>query len=146
MRRQGRALDSRAYALLAAEAASEKKAEAITAIDVGELLIVTDYFVICTGRNDRQVRTIAEEVEVRMKKAGLPPIGVEGAEEGKWVLIDFADVVVHVFQPEEREFYRLEKLWSDAPRLDLPASVTGDRDDRPADPSERAGGPEAGRS
>lgn len=89
------------------------------------MLVVTDYFVICTGRNDRQVRTIAEEVELKMKQAGLPAIGVEGAEEGKWVLIDFADVVVHVFQPEERDFYRLEKLWGDAPRLALPASVTG---------------------
>lgn len=84
---------------------------------------MTDYFVICTGRNDRQVRTIAEEVTHELKQAGLPPIGVEGAEEGKWVLIDFADVVVHVFQPEERDFYRLEKLWSDAPRLSLPAEV-----------------------
>jgi len=84
---------------------------------------VTDYFVICTARNDRQVRTIAEEVELKLKQAGLPAIGVEGAEEGKWVLIDFADVVVHVFQPDERDFYRLEKLWSDAPRLSLPAEV-----------------------
>jgi ribosome-associated protein len=97
---------------------------------VGELLVVTDYFVICTGRNDRQVRTIAEEVELKLKQAGLPAIGVEGADEGKWVLIDFADVVVHVFQREERDFYRLEKLWGDAPRLSLPEEVTG----RPARP------------
>jgi ribosome-associated protein len=110
---------------LAAEAASDKKAEDIVAIDVAELLVVTDYFVICTGRNDRQVRTIAEEVEVRMKHAGLPAIGVEGADEGKWVLIDFVDVVVHVFQPAERDFYRLEKLWSDAPRLSLPEEIAG---------------------
>lgn len=88
--------------------------------------MVTDYFVICTGRNDRQVRTIAEEVEVRMKHAGLPAIGVEGADEGKWVLIDFVDVVVHVFQPAERDFYRLERLWSDAPRLSLPEEATGE--------------------
>ena len=92
---------------------------------MAELLVVTDYFVICTGRNDRQVRTIAEEVEARMKHAGLPAIGVEGADEGKWVLIDFVDVVVHVFQPAERDFYRLEKLWSDAPRLPLPEEITG---------------------
>jgi ribosome-associated protein len=97
---------------------------------VGGLLVVTDYFVICTGRNDRQVRTIAEEVELALKQAGLPAIGVEGADEGKWVLVDFADVVLHVFQPEERDFYRLEKLWGDAPRLSLPEEVTG----RPARP------------
>ena len=124
-RGQGIALDSREYALLAAEAASDKKAEDIIAINVAELLVVTDYFVICTGRNDRQVRTIAEEVELQMKRAGLPAIGVEGADEGKWVLIDFVDVVVHVFQPAERDFYRLEKLWSDAPRLPMPEEITG---------------------
>ncbi|MDY0087401.1 MAG: ribosome silencing factor [Coriobacteriia bacterium] len=124
-RRQGIALESKEYALLAAEAASEKKAEDIIAIDVAELLVVTDYFVICTARNDRHVRTIAEEVEMRLKSAGLKPIGIEGTDEGKWVLIDFADVVVHVFQPAERDFYRLEKLWGDAPTLALPESVTG---------------------
>lgn len=111
--------------MLAAETASEKKAEDIVAINVAELLVVTDYFVICTGRNDRHVRTIAEEVEAQLKTAGLRPIGVEGADEGKWVLIDFVDVVVHVFQQAERDFYRLEKLWSDAPRLTLPETVTG---------------------
>ncbi|HET6498611.1 MAG TPA: ribosome silencing factor, partial [Coriobacteriia bacterium] len=123
---------------MAAEAASDKKAEDIVAIDVAELLVVTDYFVICTGRNDRQVRTIAEEVEARLKNAGLRAIGVEGAGEGTWVLIDFADVVVHVFQPQERDFYRLEKLWSDAPRLPLPEAVAG-AVSTPA-PSEHAAG------
>ncbi len=107
-------------ALIAAEAAAEKKAEDILAIDVAGLLVVTDYFVICTGRSDRQVRTIADEVEeVLRERADLKPIGREGHEEGRWVLLDFADVVVHVFQPAERDFYRLEKLWGDAPRLDL---------------------------
>ncbi len=100
---------------------------------------MTDYFVICTGRNDRQVRTIADEVEVRMKHAGLPAIGVEGSDEGKWVLIDFVDVVVHVFQPAERDFYRLEKLWSDAPRLELPEEITGSVAVRPAQDVEDAG-------
>lgn len=86
---------------------------------------MTDYFVICTGNTDRQVRTIADEVEEQVRiKCGLKPIGREGEDEGKWVLLDFVDVVVHVFQPNEREFYRLEKLWSDAPRLHLPESVT----------------------
>jgi len=123
---EGIALESKEIALLAAEAASDKKAEDILAIEVAELLVVTDYFVICTGRTDRQVRTIADEVEERLReRAGIKPIGREGAEEGRWVLLDFADVVVHVFQPAERDFYRLEKLWSDAPRLELPESVTG---------------------
>jgi len=95
-------------------------------INLAELLVVTDYFVICTGSNDRQVRTIADEVEEQIRvRCGLKPIGREGQDEGKWVLLDFVDVVLHVFQPNEREFYRLEKLWSDAPRMQLPESVTG---------------------
>lgn len=109
---------------MAAGAAADKKALDIVAIDVASLLVVTDYFVICTGTNDRQVRTIADEVEERLRvECGLKPIGREGEAEGKWVLLDFVDVVVHVFQPAEREFYRLEKLWSDAPRLELPPEL-----------------------
>lgn len=98
------------------------------AIDVAALLVVTDYFVICTGRNDRQVKTIADEVEERLRvEAGVKPIGREGVREGRWVLLDFGDLVVHIFQPEERDFYRLEKLWGDAPRVDLPDDVVGPR-------------------
>ena len=90
-------------------------------LDVAETLVITSYFVIATGTSDRQVRSIADEVEdVLRERAGVKPIGREGEREGKWVLLDFADVVVHVFQPEERDFYRLEKLWSDAPRVEVP--------------------------
>lgn len=93
-------------------------------LDVAETLVITSYFVIATGSSDRQVRSIADEVEdVLRERGGVKPIGREGEREGKWVLLDFADVVVHVFQPEERDFYRLEKLWSDVPRLELPASI-----------------------
>lgn len=112
--------------MIAARAASDKKAEDIVAIDVAELLVITGCFVICTGRNDRQVRTIADEVEEQMRvQGGVKPIGREGVAEGKWVLLDFGDIVFHAFQPEEREFYRLERLWSDAPRIELPVDVTG---------------------
>jgi ribosome-associated protein len=108
-------------ALLAAVAASDKKAEDILVLDVSELLVVTQYFVICTGRTNVQVRAIADEVEEQLRvKAGEKPIGREGAGEDKWVLLDYADVVVHVFQPEERDFYRLERLWGDAPRIPVP--------------------------
>jgi ribosome-associated protein len=111
---------------MAAEAASDKKATDIMAIEVAELLVVTDYFVIATGNTDIQVKAIADEVEDRLREqGGIKPIGREGTTEGRWILLDFADLVVHVFKPEEREFYRLEKLWGDAPRLDLPESVTG---------------------
>ena len=95
----------------------------MVALEVGPLLVVTDYFVLATGSNDRQVATIAQEVEKRLKEAGTRAIGREGEREGRWVLLDFGDLVVHVFQPEEREFYRLERLWSDAPRLELPPEI-----------------------
>ncbi len=120
------ALDSREIAVAAARAAAEKKAEDVLALDVAELLVVTDCFVICSGRNDRQVKTIAEEVEDRLREdLGVKPIGREGVREARWILLDFGDVVVHIFQPSERDFYRLEKLWSDAPRLAFPEDVTG---------------------
>lgn len=109
--------------MLAAEAAAEKKATDVVVLDVASTLVITEYFVIASGASDRQVRTIAEEVEAVLKAAGRPAIGREGEREGKWILLDFADVVVHVFQPDEREFYRLEKLWSDAPRVDLPPEI-----------------------
>lgn len=119
--------ESKDIALLAAEAASDKKGENILALDVSQLLVVTEYFVIVTGRTNIQVRAIADEVEEQLRaKAGEKPIGREGFGEDKWILLDFGDVVVHIFQPAERDFYRLEKLWGDAPRLALPASVTGE--------------------
>lgn len=113
-------MNSRELSLLAAEAASDKKAEDIIALDVSQLLVVTEYFVIATGRTNVQVRAIADEVELQLReKAGEKPIGREGLGEDKWILLDYGDFVVHVFQPQERDFYRLEKLWGDAPRLEL---------------------------
>ena len=116
-------MNSKQVALVAAEAAGDKKAEDIVALDVSQLLVVTEYFVIATGRTNIQVRAIADEVEEQIRaKAGEKPIGREGVGENKWVLLDYGDVVVHVFQPEERDFYRLEKLWGDAPRLSIPVA------------------------
>jgi len=113
-------LEPREIALLAASAAASKKAIDPIVLDVADTLVITSYFVIASGGSDRQVAAIAEEVEkVLREQAGVKPIGREGEREREWVLLDFADVVVHVFQPEEREFYRLERLWSDAPRVDL---------------------------
>ena len=119
-------MNSRELAVIAAEAASDKKADDIVAINIAELLVVTDYFVIATGNTNIQVRAIAGEIEDQLRdRAGIKPLGREGETEAKWVLLDYGDIVVHVFQPEERAFYRLEKLWGDAPRLALPASVVG---------------------
>jgi len=119
-------LDAKEISIAAAQAASDKKAEDIVVLDVAALLVITDYFVICTGRNDRQVKTIADEVEEQLRVGyGVKPIGREGVREARWVLLDFGDLVVHIFQPEERDFYRLERLWGDAPRVSLPEDITG---------------------
>ena len=96
-------MNSRELAVIAAEAASDKKADDIVAINVAELLVVTDYFVIATGNTNIQVRAIADEIEEQLReRGGVKPIGREGESEGKWVLLDYGDIVVHVFQPEER--------------------------------------------
>ncbi len=103
-------------ALRAAHAASSKKAERIVILDVSRQLVITDLFVICSARNDRQVRTVAEEVERRLlEDYGVKPFRREGEQERRWVLLDYVDFVVHVFHQEERDYYDLERLWSDAP-------------------------------
>lgn len=85
---------------------------------MSELIFLTDYFVICTGRNRRQVRTISDHIEEKLGDAGLTCRGREGRSSLRWVLLDYGDVVIHVFAPEDREFYRLETIWKDAPRLE----------------------------
>lgn len=102
---------------IAVEAALDVKAEDVIALDVGELSSFADVFVVCTGRSDRQVRAIADSIEQAAKRAGQPPLGVEGYSEGRWVLVDLDDVIVHVFEPEARAHYDIERLWSDAPPL-----------------------------
>ncbi|HET9091720.1 MAG TPA: ribosome silencing factor [Acidimicrobiales bacterium] len=106
---------------LAVEAAASKTPEPTVVIDVGDLLAITDYFVVTSGSNDRQVRAIAEEVERRVKQGpgGRGPKTVEGLDDARWILMDYGDFVVHVFVEETRRFYDLERLWGDAPRLEL---------------------------
>jgi len=111
----------------AAEAASDKLAENIMAFDVSEQLVITDAFVLCSAPNDRQVRAIVDEVEDRLRDIGVRPVRREGERDGRWVLIDYAEIVVHVQHEEERAFYALERLWRDCPTIDLPASVTSGR-------------------
>ncbi len=107
-------------ALIAAKAADDKKAMDIVVQEVREALIITDYFVIVTGANNRQVDAITEAVEEALRlEADVKPIGREGLDELTWVLLDYGDFVVHIFQPELRDFYRLETLWNDVPLVDL---------------------------
>jgi ribosome-associated protein len=109
----------RGWARAAARAAAAKGGQDTVILEVAEVLAITDAFVITDGRNRRQVLTIAEEVEARLKaEAGISPLRVEGLQEGQWVLLDYGDIVVHVFLDEIRRFYELERLWSDAPRLE----------------------------
>ena len=108
---------SREIALTAARAAAEKQAAAVAILDVHGLIVITDYFVICSGQTDRQVKTIVEEVERALRELGERPIRREGEAGARWVLLDYIDVVVHVFAEEEREYYDLERLWRDAPRI-----------------------------
>jgi ribosome-associated protein len=107
--------DSREVAVATARAASEKQGSRIVILDVRDLIVITDYFVIASGSSDRQVRTIVEEVETALRGLGVKPVRREGENEGAWVLLDFVDVVVHVFGEEERDYYDLERLWRDAP-------------------------------
>ncbi len=103
-------------ALEAARVAASVKADDVKVLDMHELVSYTDFLVVCTGRNTRLTRRIAEEVALKLKTgAGLRPIGTEGAAGGEWILLDFLDFVVHVFTPKAREFYRLEVLWKQAP-------------------------------
>ncbi len=102
----------------AAKAASGKKAQDIVILDVSRQLVITDQFLICSGNSDRQVRTIADEVERCLReKHSVKPYRREGGTEARWVLLDYVDFVVHVFQRADREYYNLERLWSDAPRV-----------------------------
>ena len=111
---------------IAATAAADKLAQDIVAYDVSDQLAITDAFVLCSGANDRQVRSILEEVELRMKQAGASVVRREGEREGRWVLLDFLDIVVHVQNAEERTFYSLERIWKDCPRIALPeAAIAG---------------------
>lgn len=104
----------------AVRAAADKKAQDVVVLDVHELLAITDFFIICSGSSDRQVRTISEEITKQLRAAGLTPAFREGEEEGTWVLIDYREFVVHIFSEEGRTFYDLERLWKDAPRVPMP--------------------------
>jgi ribosome-associated protein len=101
--------------LAAAQAAADKLAHDILLLDVSEQLVITDVFLLASAPNDRQVRAVVDEIEERLRDLGAKPVRREGAQEGRWVLLDFADIVVHVQHEEERVYYALERLWKDCP-------------------------------
>ena len=107
----------------AARAASDKLATNILAFDLSDQLVITDAFLLASGSNDRQVRAIVEEVEERLRGLRAKPVQREGERDGRWVLLDYGEIVVHVQHEEERQFYALERLWRDCPVIALPADV-----------------------
>lgn len=117
---------------IAAQAASDKLADDIVSFDVSEQLIITDAFLLCSAPNDRQVKAIVDEIEEKLKIAGAGPARREGERDGRWVLIDYDEIVVHVQHSEERVFYALERLWRDCPPIELPESVSSGRGTAPA--------------
>jgi len=112
--------DNREKAFLCARAALDHKAVDLVILEVKNLSSFTDYFVICSGNSDRQVQAIAAHIEEKLGKGEIHPLSIEGKREGRWILLDYGDVVIHVFYQPVREFYDLERLWSDAPRIELP--------------------------
>lgn len=125
-------IESKQLAEVVLHAALEKKAFDPAILGVADLVGYADWFVVVSARNPRQVRAIAEEVRGVLKKDhNMLPVGVEGLETSKWVLVDYGDVVLHVFQAEARAFYDLEGLWSDAPRLPVPEAAARAFDDEP---------------
>ena len=109
----------------AAAAASDKLATDIVAFDVSEHLVITDAFLLCSAANDRQVKSVVDEIEDRLRALGAKPVRREGERDGRWVLLDYADIVVHVQHSEERAFYALERLWRDCPAIDLQLTPHG---------------------
>jgi ribosome-associated protein len=108
---------------IAATAAADKLATDIIAYDVSDQLVITDAFLLCSAANDRQVRSVVDEIELRLSQAGAKPIRREGERDGRWVLLDYVDIVVHVQHADERVYYALERLWKDCPVIRLPEPV-----------------------
>jgi len=112
--------DSRKRALLCVNASLEKKAKDIIILNVKELSAFADYFIICSGTSDRQVRAIATAIQENLKKSGILPLGVEGEAAGRWILLDYDDVIFHIFLEPVRTFYDLERIWYGAPQMAVP--------------------------
>ncbi|MEU4670877.1 ribosome silencing factor [Amycolatopsis sp. NPDC023774] len=123
--------EARELAVAAAHAAADKLASDVVVLDVSDQLVITDAFVIASAPNERQVGAIVDNVEEKLRIGGHKPVRREGAREGRWVLLDYVDVVVHVQHQEERSFYGLERLWKDCPRIEvegLEPAAAADRD------------------
>ena len=129
---------------IAAAAAADKLATDLIAYDVSEQLVITDAFLLCSASNDRQVKAIVDEIEDKLRRVDAKPVRREGEREGRWVLLDYIDIVIHVQNTEERVFYALERLWKDCPVIPLPEPAIAGGPSGPGGPG--AGGAAASRS
>jgi len=112
-------------AALISRIVTDRKATDVVVLDMQDASSITDYFVICSGGSERQVRAIADAIDEALGSLGLASLGIEGYREGHWILMDYGDVIMHVFSQETREYYDLERLWANAPRVDLSGEVAG---------------------
>ncbi|MEH7109560.1 MULTISPECIES: ribosome silencing factor [Bacillaceae] len=112
-------MDNQQLLKLTVKAADDKRAEEIIALDMKGISLIADYFVICHGNSDKQVQAIAREIREKAMEKGYDVKRMEGFDEARWVLIDLGDVVAHVFHRDERSYYNLERLWGDAPKMDI---------------------------
>lgn len=128
-------------ARIAALAADDKLAGDVVVLDVSEQLVITDCFVIASAPNERQVNAIVENIEDKLREAGFKPVRKEGTREGRWALLDYIDVVVHVQHSDERNFYALERLWKDCPAIEVPG--LGERTDQDGSTEHEAPGTES---
>jgi ribosome-associated protein len=110
-------LNSLEKSLLCAKFAYDKKTINLVVLELKDYSALSDYFIICSGTSDRHVQAIVSHIEMSLKEKGTVALGIEGVREGKWVLLDYDDVIIHVFQETEREFYDLESLWAECPRI-----------------------------
>jgi ribosome-associated protein len=119
-------LDRTAKVALIVEAALDRKAGNVVGLDVREISSFADTFIIATGTSNRHVCAVADSIQTALKAEGDPPMGVEGYDDGRWVLVDCGDTIVHIFQQEVRDYFDLERLWSDAPVLEIEASTSSE--------------------
>ena len=118
-------LSAEEKAALISQVVADKKAMDVVVLHMGDASSITDYFLICSGGSERQVQAIADGIDAQLKQLGIASLGVEGYREGRWILMDYGDVIVHVFSRETRDFYDLERLWANAPRIDLSREIAG---------------------
>jgi ribosome-associated protein len=118
-------LSAEEKASVSSHVAADRKAMDVVLLDMREVSSITDYFLICSGGSNRQVQAIADAIDEQLGKQGVSSLGVEGYKDAHWILMDYGDVIVHVFSADTRTFYDLEGLWGEAPKLDLPPEMNG---------------------